>query len=322
MKRLVKVSSVFIILTGFFIFWMSSTALADEPPPSRQDILRGARLYDNWFAALDVAPPPGDMPIWSRQSTNTRSGPDTWRCSECHGWDYGGAGGAYASGSHTTGFPDVLRLSTDLQMRDIVAHLQGANDPGHDFSAYLDESSMLQLAAFLKYGAIDDALYIDPLSLQVIAADLERGRALYLSTCRRCHGEDGRSILFRSEGIDEYLGSLANRDPWRFLHRTRFGVAGTDMPIGYDLNWTAEDGRDVLAFAQSLPTGGEIAVSEDYQPVDSTQGEAPAGPADDVLSGILTGIAAFTGAVGYAVLFIGGFLLLGFLVVLLLGRRK
>lgn len=322
MNRLVRASSIFVILAGFFLLWLTGSALAQEPVPSGEDIVQGALLYDKWYAALGMAAPDGDMPIWSRQSTNTRSGPDTWRCSECHGWDYRGVAGSYGSGSHYTGFPDLLRLAADLSTQDILSHLQGANDPAHDFSPYLDDQALYQLAAFLKYGLIDDSTYIDPLSLQVIDADSTRGRALYESTCRRCHGEDGKTIVFRSEGIDEYLGSLANRDPWRFLHRTRFGLAGTDMPIGADLNWTAEDGRDVLAYAQTLPTGGEIAVDGGYQPVESTQGEVPAGPANDLFSGILTGVAAFAGAVGYAFLFIGGFLLLGFLVVLLLGRRK
>ena len=44
------------------------------------DPTRGAMLYDNWFALLGVDAPPGDMPLWSSQSANTRSGPDTWRC--------------------------------------------------------------------------------------------------------------------------------------------------------------------------------------------------------------------------------------------------
>lgn len=192
----------------------------------QEDIIRGAILYDNWFAALGVDAPPGDMPIWSRQSTNTRSGPNTWRCVECHGWDYRGAQGAYASGSHYTGFPDVMFLTQQMTEADIVAHLKGAKDPAHDFSPYLDETSIRQLAAFLKRGLIDDSLYIDAVSLKVIGGDVDHGQRLYQSVCAACHGEDGTKIVFRSEGVNEYLGTVAARDPWRFLHRTRFGVAG------------------------------------------------------------------------------------------------
>jgi thiosulfate dehydrogenase len=321
MNRLVKAGALLVILTAVFLLWISSAG-AQEPVPSAEDIIKGALLYDKWFAALGSNPPQGQMPIWSRQSTNTRSGADTWRCSECHGWDTRGAAGAYASGSHFTGFPDLFSLLPELDSAAIVEHLQGANDPAHDFSAYVDEASLNQLAAFLKFGLIDDTQYIDPISLRVINANPERGRSLYAGTCQACHGEDGKAIIFRSEGISETLGSVANRDPWRFLHRTRFGVAGTDMPVGYALGWTPEEGRDVLAYVQTLPTGGEIALSETYQPAESLQAEVPSGPANNLFSGILTGLAAFTGGIGYAVLFIGGFLLLGFLVVFILGRRK
>src|SRR3972149_6170350 len=136
--------------------------------PSDNDIVQGALLYDKWYAALGVNPPPGNMPIWSRQSTNTRSGPDTWRCSECHGWDYRGVDGAYGSGSHRTGFPNVMALANKMTVEEIVAHLKGMKDPAHDFSAYVNDTALAQLAAFLKNGLIDDTEYINPVSLQVI----------------------------------------------------------------------------------------------------------------------------------------------------------
>ena len=46
-------------------------------------------------------------------------------------------------------------------------------------------------------------------------------------------------------------------DPWRFLHKTRFGAPGTEMGnvVGVERQWTPQEGRDVLLYAQSLPTG-------------------------------------------------------------------
>jgi thiosulfate dehydrogenase len=155
-------------------------------------------------------------------------------------------------------FSGFIYLLPRLEIEAIVDHLKGKIDPAHDFSAYLDETSMTQLAYFLKNGLIDNAEYIDPVSLRVVNPDIAHGQELYSSTCLSCHGEDGKAIVLQIEGINEYLGSVANRDPWRFLHRTRFGVAGTDMPVGLRLGWTTEDGRDVLAYAQSMPTGGVI----------------------------------------------------------------
>jgi thiosulfate dehydrogenase len=322
MKYLGKIiSAIFIISLWNAVAFLSSVQAQSEPP-SGEDIVRGAQLYDRWYAVLGVAPQTGDMPIWARQSTNTRSGPETWRCAECHGWDYRGASGAYGDGSHYTGFPDVMNLSGKMSIEEIVAHLNGEIDPAHDFSPYMDEKALSQLAVFLKSGTIDDTEYINPISLQVIDGDIDHGKQLYESTCAACHGAEGKKIIFRTEGVDEYLGSVANRDPWRFLHRTRFGVAGTSMPIGFNLGWTPEDGRDILAYAQFLPAGGALIVSEPAAPLPETPTKVLGGPATNLLTGILTGFGAFFGAVGFTTLFIGGFALIGIIVVTFLRRRK
>ena len=312
-------SSIFVILIALALL-VASTALAAQAAPPTDDIIRGAQLYDKWYAVLGVDPPAGDMPIWSRQTTNTRSGGDTWRCSECHGWDYRGAQGEYQAGSHYTGFPDLYTLVQDLQVEDIVSHLKGNLDPAHDFSAYLDDTSLTQVSDFLKLGVIDNSTYINPISLRVIEADSTHGQSLYQSTCQKCHGEDGRKIVFRSEGINEYLGSIANRDPFRFLHRTRFGVAGTDMPVGMSLGWEAEDGRDVLAFAQTLPTGGEIIAQATRNP-QITPAPLRGGPAQNLWTGILTSLGTMLGMGVVAGAFIGGFVLMALIVVLLFRKR-
>ena len=301
---------------------ITSIVQAQTPLPSDTDLIQGALLYDKWYAAVGVNPPSENMPIWNRQTTNTRSGPDTWRCVECHGWDYRGASGAYASGSHYTGFPDIKTVTETLSEQDIIAHLNGENDPAHNFSSYMDDYSLSQLAFFLKNGIIDDNQYIDPVSLKVINADVNHGKQLYDSVCGQCHGEDGKKIIFRTEGIDEYLGSVADRDPWRFLHRTRFGTAGTSMPVGYTLGWTPTDGRDILSYAQTLPTGGEIPVLEATTPPNLVPTPLPGGPATNLWTGILTGLGAFTVMAGWALLFISGFLLVGYIVVIILRKRK
>jgi mono/diheme cytochrome c family protein len=312
---------IFIVLFAVTLI-ITGNVRAQTPPKSDPDLVQGALLYDNWFAALGIDPPTGDMPVWSRQGTNTRSGPDTWRCVECHGWDYRGASGAYASGSHYTGFPDIKTVTESLSEQDIVVHLKGGSDPAHNFSPYLDDTALSQLAYFLKNGLIDDSQYIDPVSLRVIDADLSHGKQLYDTVCAQCHGADGKKIIFRSEGIDEYLGSVAHRDPWRFLHRTRFGTAGTSMPVGYTLGWTPADGRDILAYAYTLPTGGEIPVREPTARPNLVPTPLPGGPATNLWTGIFTGLGAFVFMAGYSVLFIGGFLLVGYIVVVILRKRK
>lgn len=295
--------------------------LGAAPAQGNSDLVIGAQLYDKWYAVLGVTPPKGNMPIWSRQSTNTRSGAETWRCVECHGWDYKGNQGAYKSGSHYTGFPSLMILVPQMSEEDIVNHLKGGKDPQHNFSAYLDETSMRRLAVFLKQGLIDDTQYIDSVSLKPIDANPERGKLFYIETCSKCHGEDGGKIIFRGEGMEETLGDVARRDPWRFLHRTRFGVAGTEMPIGYNLGWTPADGRDVLAYAQTLP-GARASAAPSPAAAVATPATSIGGPATNWVRGIFTGLLAFFGTLGGSLLVFSILILLAVFVVTILRKQK
>ncbi len=289
--------------------------------PSPEVLIQGAILYDRWYSALGKEAPPGDMPIWSRQSTNSRSGLDTWRCVECHGWDYKGVEGAYASGSHKTGFPNVRKLVADLSVAEIIAHLHGSKDPAHDFSKYMDDAALTKVAQFLKYGLIDDDQYIDDISLKVKNADVDHGKQLFDQTCANCHGADGMQIVFRTEGINEYLGSVASRDPWRFLHRTRFGVAGADMPVGAKLGWTAEDGRDVLAYAQTLPVGLATPSPEPASAHETPSALVGGPPSKTVFGGIFTGLGSVLLVCLGSAVFLGLLLGIGALVVSALRKR-
>jgi mono/diheme cytochrome c family protein len=316
MKRLLSATIFLLVLMVIG----TSIAFAGGSLGPQPDLVVGAQLYDKWYAALGVPGPQGDMPVWSRQSTNTRSGAETWRCSECHGWDYKGVVGAYASGSHQTGFPSLILTTADMTKEEIIAHLKGENDQAHDFSNYLDENAMGQLAVFLKEGLINDSEYIDPVSLNVINGNHEHGNELYNSTCAECHGEDGTTIIFRTEGVDETLGDVANRDPFRFLHRTRFGVAGTGMPVGYELGWTPADGRDTLMHAQTLARG-----KAPEEITGAGEGSSPSdliGGPSNLFTGILTGIGAFLATFGSALLFLTVLVLIGVLVVTVLRRRN
>lgn len=316
MKRLLLVTCSLLVPMLFG----TSLALASELPGPRPDLVAGAQLYDKWYAALGVDAPQGDMPLWSRQASNTRSGAETWRCAECHGWDYKGAQGAYATGSHATGFPGLLETGARMSGDEIVARLKGSKEAQHDFSPYIPDSAMQKIAAFLKEGLIDDSEYINPLSLKVIDGDQAHGKELYEATCATCHGAEGTQIIFRTEGVDETLADVANRDPFRFLHRTRFGVAGTEMPVGYELGWAPADGRDVLMYAQSLARGKENA-----EVTGAGQGSGESGegrPATSLWTGILTGVGAFFVTFGSALLILTGLVVAGAAVVFALRRRN
>lgn len=275
---------------------------AQSPQPVDPEIPRGAALYDNWLSATARQAPQGNHPLWERQTANTRSGPDTWRCVTCHGWDYQGKDGAYRSGSDFTGFPGVLQASKTMDQTAIQKHLEGSRDPSHDFSQYLSADDRAALAKFIATALINDADYIDPITLKTIQANPQTGQPLYDGHCASCHGNDGKTIVFRSGGAELSLGAMANRDPWRFLHKTRFGTPGTPMVIGYELGWTAEEGRDVLAYAQSLP---ELKESTEQPPAfEGRESGSPnvGGPANNFFTSILTAIGAMGIGLGFNIL--------------------
>jgi Cytochrome C oxidase, cbb3-type, subunit III len=329
MKRYVVIPFIAIfVLISFFITHVQAssyhpqTSLASvTPAPTPDALIQGAILYDRWYSALGKEAPAGNMPIWGRQSTNSRSGADTWRCVECHGWDYKGVEGAYSSGSHYTGFPNISALVPQLSQQEIVDHLKGSKDPAHDFSKYMDDASLTALAYFLKNGLIDDAQYIDKVSLKVIGGDPAHGKQLYNQVCANCHGMDGMKIVFHSEGVDEYLGSVANRDPWRFLHRTRFGVAGVDMPVAAKLGWTAEDGRDVLDYAQTLPASLATPTHEPASVYATPPPVVGGPPTSTLLGGIFTGFGSILLICLGSVVFLGILVGIGVLVVSALRKK-
>jgi len=68
-------------------------------------IARGGQLYDNWMAVVEAEEPEATHPAYP--ADGKKKGAATWRCKECHGWDYRGKDGAYAKGSHATGIEIV-----------------------------------------------------------------------------------------------------------------------------------------------------------------------------------------------------------------------
>jgi predicted lipid-binding transport protein (Tim44 family) len=93
------------------------------------------------------------------------------------------------------------------------------------------------------------------------------------------------------------------------------------MPIGRDLGWKPADGVDVLAYAQSLPSG-----TENEPSANAGAGSEPSpklgGPQGGVVGGILTGLAAVFGMLGGSLIFLLGLLVLGMLLVWALRKRK
>ena len=244
------------------------------PPPTSEaaTIALGGRLYDNWISETGAAVPPVDNPIWDLQNTNNRTGSATWRCKECHGWDYKGAAGVYGnpSSSHYTGFGGIL--DTEKTEQEIVSYLTNGffllGENVHVFNM-LSTAEKEALAKFIKQGMVDSSPYFGNTILAngtVIIngsqANFENGANLYTfqgigvltPMCSLCHGDDGLG----EPGVD--LGNIARVNPWEFLHKIRFGQPATEMPSMYDaldpltggLAFDIQDSVDIIQYSQSL----------------------------------------------------------------------
>ncbi|MDP2931038.1 MAG: c-type cytochrome [Chloroflexota bacterium] len=222
--------------------------------PAPATVALGGKLYDNWMKTAQIATPKENSPLWATQTTNTRTGSDTWRCKECHGWDYKGKDGAYGKGSHLTGFPGVYGAATTKTVAELTSILKGSTNSNHNFSTYLNAEQTSALAAFLKVGAVlDETQYIDYATKKPKSADAAKGKQLFESSCAACHGVDGKTLNFGSPEKPEYVGTIAIDNPWEFLHKVRFGQPGTAMPTGVEQQWSIQNVIDMLSHSQTLP---------------------------------------------------------------------
>jgi thiosulfate dehydrogenase len=218
-------------------------------------ISRGGQLYDNWWrTTLDTEKPEEDHPLWKTQKTNKRSGYSTYRCKECHGWDYLGKAGAYSKGSHFTGFIGVSEASRKMSVGELEAVLKGSTNRDHDFSGFLDKGDISDLALFLKAGIIDTDKFVDSEGTPV-GGDLVAGRDFFWNNCSiMCHNSTGTAINFKSIEKPEFVATVANKNPWEFIHKVRAGQPGTGMSSGIINKWSEDNIRDLLSYSRTLPT--------------------------------------------------------------------
>src|SRR3989304_414317 len=170
----------------------------------------GGVLYDAWWEVVGAEAPTTDQPLWKTQATNTRTGADTWRCKECHGWDYKGVDGAYGSGPPKTGFVGVFN-ARGKPVAELLAVLKGSTNPDHDFSSVMEAQDLIDLALFMSQDLVDATNFVNPDNTS--QGDPAQGKGKFDEVCGYCHGPEGNAINFASLAEPEFLGHLATANP-------------------------------------------------------------------------------------------------------------
>ncbi len=106
-RKIHGLQPILLMLLGITLIFSPTQIFAGEleNPTEIWGISNGGKRYDNWAAALMKAPPDKTHPAYP--ASGKEKGAATWRCKECHGWDYKGKDGAYGKGSHYTGIKGI-----------------------------------------------------------------------------------------------------------------------------------------------------------------------------------------------------------------------
>ncbi len=203
-------------------------------------IARGGRLYDKFFAENKTTKPDADHAAYVVKGG--KYGKDaSWRCKECHGWDYQGKDGAYAKGGHATGIKGIQGFAG----KDPAAIVAVFKNATHGYTdKHLSARDMSDLALFVSKGQIDMDKYIDAATKKV-KGDSAKGEVYFNTLCAGCHGMDGKKVKDAPA-----LGSLAD-NPWEMLHKVRNGQPSEGMPALIALD--PQISVDIVSYLPQLP---------------------------------------------------------------------
>lgn len=237
-----RVISILFLVAGFI--YLSVNVVRSAETDGGQ-IKRGAQLYDKWYK-LTGAEVDNTHPLYP--SAGKKSGQNTWRCKECHGWDYIGKDGRYSKGSHYTGIEGLFPARN--KTTDVLYNTLSGDS--HAFAGKLSEADIRSLVAFIKKGQIDTTEAINAEGKGTGA--VKNGANQYAANCADCHGNDGNDLDFndKKDGI-QGIGWLANDNPQETLHKIRWGHPGSDMPsLIIDKGLSNLDAVDILTYSQTL----------------------------------------------------------------------
>jgi thiosulfate dehydrogenase len=204
-------------------------------------LARGGKLYDKWFAVIKAEKPKDTHPAWPASNTK-KKGNTTWRCKSCHGWDYQGKDGAYASGSYKTGIKGIGAMA-GADVEKIMAVLK---DGTHKLAGKMDDGDYKDLAMFVSKGQIDMSKYIDSAAKAPKGGDAAKGASYFNTMCAQCHGKDGTLPKDMKKPLGKQMGN-----PWEVMHKILNGQPDEQMPALRALD--PQIVVDIMAHLTTLP---------------------------------------------------------------------
>ncbi len=194
-------------------------------------ILRGGKLYDDWAREVGKDFPKDRHPAYPK-GQNVPEGSSSWRCVECHGWDYKGAAGIQGlrklAGAHPSPILDILR------------------DETHGMDRFLKFRDLWDLASFVAHGQTEMNEFIAPRTKQA-RGTADEDQSFYFALCAPCHGDAG--IEMRTMPA---MGRVASDNPWKALHKIMHGHPGEFMPA-WQAALSRKQIKNILAKLQTLP---------------------------------------------------------------------
>jgi len=229
---------------------------------------KGGLLYDRWWKAISVEKnprPTGNHPLWPSNDT-TINGEDTWRCKECHGWDYLGSNGAYGRGKHFTGISGIIGPTTTKNTAQEIYEFLRTGDQ-HAYTRFLSDEDIYALTrlvlevrkeADLQQAPVD---LVDNIKQEPIKFSVSLGESLYHDSiafggCITCHIVEDFQWYFSDADPDradlQTLDSIAKNNPWEFLHKVRYGQPGSNMQGIIQFESTSPEAAiDILGYVQT-----------------------------------------------------------------------
>ena len=237
-KRAVSLLGAGIVFLAGLLAWPDAS-LAEEMESS---IARGGLLYDKWYEVIGEMAPDEKHPLYPAEGKYASKPGATWRCKECHGWDYKGKDGAYAKGNHYSGTKGI-RGMVGGDPAKVVALLK---DDKHGYGDKLSTTDLQDLTNFVTRGQVDVDKYIDASTKKPKGGSETKGAAYFNTICAKCHGMDGTEP-------DEMKKSLGKQmsNPWEVMHKIMNGQPDEQMPAlrALDLGVIV----DIMAHITTLP---------------------------------------------------------------------